>query len=50
MIRTLSLKVDRLSELTQDELAEVVGAQGILSVLVCVTDQLTICDAERCAR
>jgi hypothetical protein len=48
--RKLILKSDRLTELTSDELAAVVGAQQILSRLVCVTDQLTICDAERCAR
>ncbi len=49
MTRKLTLKVDRLSELTPDELAEVVGAQAILSVVICLTDMLTVCDPHRCA-
>jgi hypothetical protein len=48
--RKLILKTDRLTELTTDELAAVVGAQQILSRVVCITDMLTVCDAERCAR
>ena len=50
MTRTLTLKIDRLAELTPDELAEVAGAVGTpFSQVVCITDMLTICDAQRCA-
>lgn len=50
MTRKLTLKIDRLAELTPDELAQVAGGQvTILSVLICVTDMLTVCDAQRCA-
>jgi hypothetical protein len=47
--RALTLKIDRLSELTPDDLARAVGAQQIVSRIICITDMLTVCDAERCA-
>jgi hypothetical protein len=47
--RKLTLKIDRLAELTPDELAYVAGAQKIVSELICITDLLTVCDAQRCA-
>lgn len=50
MTRRLTLKIDRLTELTPDELAYVAGAQQkIISELICITDMLTVCDAQRCA-
>ena len=49
MTRALTLKIDRLSELTPDDLARAVGGQEILSRVVCITDMLTVCDAARCA-
>jgi hypothetical protein len=49
MTRTLTLKIDRLTELTPDELASVAGGQEILSRVICITDMLTVCDAQRCA-
>lgn len=49
MARTLTLKADRLTELTTDELADVVGAAEILSKVICLTDMITVCDAHRCA-
>ena len=49
MTRTLMLKIDRLTELTTDDLARVAGAQEILSRVICLTDMLTVCDAHRCA-
>ncbi len=48
--RTLTLKIDRLAELTPDELARVAGAyDAIWSQVICITDMLTVCDAQRCA-
>jgi hypothetical protein len=50
VIRKLTLKIDRLTELTSDELTAVAGAQQkIVSELICITDMLTVCDAQRCA-
>lgn len=49
MTRALTLKIDRLSELTPDDLARAVGAQQIVSRVVCITDLITVCDAQRCA-
>ena len=52
-MRKLTLKIDRLTELTPEDLAGVVGAQdttkNIVSVVICITDMLTVCDAQRCA-
>jgi hypothetical protein len=50
MTRKLTLKLDRLTILTPDELLDVAGAQGTpVSVIICITDLLTVCDAQRCA-
>ena len=50
MTRRLTLRIDRLTDLTPDELTGVVGADGtIVSVLICITDMLTVCDGARCA-
>ena len=50
MTRKVTLKIDRLGELTSDELTQVAGAQGtIWTELICLTDMLTVCDAQRCA-
>jgi hypothetical protein len=50
MTRKLTLKLDRLTILTPDELDNVAGAGTPVSVIICITDLLTVCDAQRCAR